>query len=136
MKLAINTSTYNERRYGKPWIALVTFGSSSKADFNFGSWVGDAGYEGILELDVNLGDIVARGQKDNRKPANSTPVFYIIDSETKSDDLVEPVSKKDAYLHTKQVVSVSSLQAERDQLVTRIAKIDELLKQGVINHAI
>jgi len=127
MNLQIETSVYNERRYGKPWIAKVTFDDNGKADFVFGKWIGQTGCSGILELDVAIGDIVARGQKDSRKPANSAPVFYLIDSNTISDDLVNPVSKKDAYLHFKKPVSIDNLKVERDQLVARLAEIDELI---------
>lgn len=128
MKLQIETSAYNERRYGKPWIAKVTFDSKSTAIFDFGNWVGATGDEGILELDVMPGDVVAQGQKDYRKPAKSAPDFYIVTAETKADDLRDSISKKEAYLHTTQKISKSSLVAEKEQLIERIAKIDELLQ--------
>ena len=31
-KLQIETDVYNERRYGKPWIAKATFDENGKAD--------------------------------------------------------------------------------------------------------
>ena len=93
MRISIETDQYNERRYGKPWIARVFFDKTSKAIFSFGNWVGAVGYDGILEIDVEEGDIVARGQKDFRKPRNSAPSYYIVDK----GELVS-TSKKDAYL--------------------------------------
>ena len=94
MKLQIETSIYNEKRYGKPWIAVVKF-DNAKGEFKFGEWAGQHGYEGILILDAEAGSIVARGQKDFRKPRNSAPDFYII---TDTGEL-QYISKKDAYLH-------------------------------------
>ena len=46
MKIEINTSSYNERRYGRPWIARVTF-PAAKGEFAFGEWVGQPGDPGL-----------------------------------------------------------------------------------------
>jgi hypothetical protein len=75
MKIEINTSAYNERRFGKPWIALVDF-ADPKGDFRFGQWVGDAGSDGLLIIEAEPGDIVATGQKDNRNLRNSAPEYF------------------------------------------------------------
>lgn len=96
MKIQIATGTYNERRYGKPWIARVTF-PNAKGDFHFGEWVGQEGREGLLLVDAEPGDVVARGQKDFRKPRNSAPDFFIVTD----DGELEPASKADAYQHYK-----------------------------------
>ena len=97
MRISIDTEVYNERRYGKPWIATVTFESASKTNFSFGDWAGQAGYSGLLELDCEDEDIVARGQKDNRNPNNSVPVFFIV----QNGELCW-ISKVDAYRHTQR----------------------------------
>lgn len=96
MKISIETGVYNEKRYGKPWIAKVSFQDSKQGTFQFGDWIGQEGGQGVLELDdVQIGDVVARGQKDFRNPKNSAPCFYVVRS---ADDL-EHVSKLDAYKH-------------------------------------
>ena len=95
MLIQRKTSSYNDRRYGKPWIAEVIF-PDSKGSFRFGDWTGQAGEEGLLEIEVEEGAIVARGQKDFRKPKNSMPDYYEVISGT-----LCPVSKSEAYLHYK-----------------------------------
>ena len=94
MKIKIETSPYNERRYGKPWIAKVDF-TTSKGEFQWGEWVGQAGCSGILLLDAHPGDVVARGQRDNRKMSNSAPDFYVVEA----DMTLRGVSKAEAYEH-------------------------------------
>ena len=78
MKITIETNTYNHRRYGKPWIAVVDFAGNAKGDFAWGDWTGDHfnGGAGVLSIVANPGDIIARGQKDNRQPRNSAPAFF------------------------------------------------------------
>ncbi len=93
MKISIETNAYNDRRYGKPWIALVDFLGNKNGNFKFGDWVGQNGYAGVLEVEANVCDIVARGQKDNRKPSNFLPDFYVV---TANGEL-ESVSKVDVY---------------------------------------
>ena len=65
MKVTIETSAYNPRRYGKPWIARVIFSASGEAEYIWGNWVGQDGDSGELIVKANPGDIVARGQKDH-----------------------------------------------------------------------
>jgi len=79
MKIEIETGSYNERRYGKPWIALVDF-RDPKGAFTWGEWVGDArnGSDGLLIIEAEPGDVVARGQKDHRKYRNSAPDWYVV----------------------------------------------------------
>jgi len=99
MRIEIDTPSYNERRYGKPWIATVDFSASAKGEFSFGDWVGQPGDEGVLTLvNVQVGDVIARGQKDTRQPRNSAPDFYVVDA----DGDLRAVSKADAYKHWQQ----------------------------------
>lgn len=52
MEIQIETSSYNSRRYSKPWIAGVDFSSSPKGDFHFGDFVGDD-REGLLVIQAD-----------------------------------------------------------------------------------
>ncbi|MDP2218490.1 MAG: hypothetical protein Q8J68_14530 [Methanolobus sp.] len=86
MRIEHETSSYNERRYGRPWIAQVDCTKKAGGEFTFGQWIGDYrnGGEGLLILDgINLGDIYARGQKDFRKPRNSAPTYHILGADGK-----------------------------------------------------
>jgi len=80
MKIEIETQLYNERRYGKPYIATMDF-SSAQGIPTWGQWVGSPGEPGLLILDAEPGAIVMRGQKDNRKPRNSAPDFYRLEND-------------------------------------------------------
>jgi hypothetical protein len=113
------TDSYNERRYGKPWIAVVTFDSKSKANFEFGTWVGEHGYKGLLEIDAQAGDVIATGQKDNRNPKNSAPDYFILNDNGELDS----VGKLTAYEHYKNNVDIMPT---LDEL---LEKKTELIKQ-------
>jgi hypothetical protein len=80
MEITIETDSYNQRRYGKPWIAKVDFSTDRKGSFEFGDWTGDGwnGGKGVLILNAQPGDIIATGQKDNRNPKNSAPEFHVV----------------------------------------------------------
>jgi len=77
-KIEIETGSYNARRYGKPWIAVVDFKANIKGEYAWGEWIGDArnGSAGMLIITTHEGDIVARGHKDFRQSKNSAPRFY------------------------------------------------------------
>jgi hypothetical protein len=78
MKIMRDTGSYNERRYGKPWIAKIGL-DGNELKFNFGTWIGSPGCEGVLVLEsIEPGEYYARGQKDFRKPRNSAPDFYVL----------------------------------------------------------
>jgi hypothetical protein len=68
MNVKINRESYNPKRYGSPWGAVVTVDNSNKLryDFNAGSWIGDASEGGYIILTAKPGDVVGWGQKDNR----------------------------------------------------------------------
>ena len=96
MKIQIETDIYNERRYGKPWIAKVDFSDNAKGNFAWGNWVGDPGSTGLLIVDADPGDIVARGQKDNRgRRENSAPRWAIVNE---AGELVS-CTRVEAYRH-------------------------------------
>lgn len=92
-KIEIETSSYNEKRYSKPWIAKVTF-LNDKPQYQFGNYVGQPGYSGLLVIEAKEGDIVARGQKDNRRN-NTDNDWYIVDAEGK----LQKTDRVEAYKH-------------------------------------
>ncbi|MFA5284434.1 MAG: hypothetical protein WC347_02445 [Smithellaceae bacterium] len=94
MKIEKQTGSYNDRRYSRPWIAKVDFSQNPNGEFLWGVWVGQPGEQGLLIIDAELGDIVASGQKDFRKPRNSAPDWYYVGEDGK---LVDLDSKVDAY---------------------------------------
>jgi len=90
MKITQNTGSYNDRRYGKPWIAKISL-EGNNLKFHFGTWCGDPGDEGILILDgIEPGEFYAKGQKDFRQPRNSTPVCYRATAEGKGESVSKP----------------------------------------------
>jgi len=95
MKIEIKTTSYNQLRYSKPWIAVVDFSQTPKGDYKWGDWVGDhkKGSAGLLVIDANDGDIIAQGQKDFRQPKNSAPIYY----QVRNGELVELSGKAEAY---------------------------------------
>ncbi len=74
--LSAKTSEYNQKRYGKPWIAQCSY--REKLEFEFGKWLGYAGGDGRLELPCSPGDVIALGQKDFRNPGNSVPEYGVV----------------------------------------------------------
>lgn len=93
-----NYGGYNGRRYSKPWAAIITFDSTGKAKYNFGAgtYLGDDD-GGELIITAQPGDIIAAGQKDNRKPQNSDNDWYLIGE---SGEMIE-ISRADAFKHYK-----------------------------------
>lgn len=94
-RIEINTNSYNQRRYSKPWIAIVDFSVDPHGEYKWGTWIGDHsnGSEGLLLIDAEEGDIIARGQKDFRQPRNSAPTYY----QVVNGELVEIASRAAAY---------------------------------------
>lgn len=115
MQKQIDTEAYNEKRYGKPWIAKLVLGADEKEiKFNFGNWIGDLGNSGLLVLELEVGDYFARGQKDFRRPRNSTPTYYKLEAE----DHVYEVGKVEVYR-----VLLAKRLAERAERAERIEEI-------------
>ena len=69
LRISIEWHDYNPRRYGKPWIAVVTaWPLGGRPELKFGGYVGDHQC-GELEMASIPGDIIRYGQRDGR--ANS-----------------------------------------------------------------
>lgn len=72
------TSPYNARRYGKPWIAKLDFSKPGNPVYSFGSWLGQAGDVGELTIEAVCGDVLAVGQKDIRKNRGGADDFGVV----------------------------------------------------------
>ena len=130
MEITLETSSYNHRRMGKPWIAKVDF-ATPKGDFTWGDWTGDHynGGEGVLSIDVNPGDIIATGQKDNRQPKNSAPDFFVVLANGDIDNLGDKGNAYKYYLANKdQEIDRPALEIEKTTLMARLAEINKLLE--------
>lgn len=129
MEITIETSLYNQRRMGKPWIAKVDF-STPKGEYAWGEWTGDQynGGEGVLSINANPNDIIARGQKDNRQPRNSAPDFYVVESDGTLGMLGDKGAAYKHYLENKDAApDLDSLRKERETLLARVAEIDAII---------
>jgi len=65
MNYTVTTESYNDRRYGKPWLAEVT--THLTKDFAFIDWDGTPGHAGEHRFEAEPGTLLAAGQKDHRK---------------------------------------------------------------------
>lgn len=80
MRVSIQREGYNERRYGTPWIGVVTAWPVGKQpEMRWGNWVGSQGSAGVLEIEAQRHDIVRWGQKDKRGPRHETRWGVVLD---------------------------------------------------------
>lgn len=77
-RLTIDRGSYNERRYGRPWIGKIVEWSAGRApEIKFGAYLGgDSG--GTLEVYALPGDIIRHGQTDLRNPKGTRSSWAII----------------------------------------------------------
>lgn len=129
MEITIETSSYNKRRYGRPWIAKVDF-TNPKGDFSWGNWTGDHqnGGEGVLIINTYFGDIIAKGQKDFRKPANSAPQFFVVSALGELEHIGDKgAAYKYFLIHKGPEPDIDALKKERQTLLDRIKEIDAII---------
>jgi hypothetical protein len=97
--IEIETQAYNERRYSRPYIAIVDFSVKKTGEVvRWGDWIGHAGDAGILSIEAAPGDIVMTGQKDFRKPRNSAPDYHMV---LEDGTLGRRMDKAEAYRHSR-----------------------------------
>lgn len=90
------TSEYDARRYGAPWIATVSFAEGKTSpiyDFSAGDSSGKFGSEGVRRVPCRPGDLFAKGQKNLRRPADSENSIYHM----REDGSVRQVDKAEAF---------------------------------------
>lgn len=99
MKTVKKYGSFNQRRYGNPWVAIV--GKDAKIDFsrNVGGYTGSygKGEEGELYItDPIEGEVYAYGQKDYRGNNGGYEYIQYIDGEfveIKKANLIEALSR-------------------------------------------
>jgi hypothetical protein len=97
MKITITTSSYNEKRFGKPYVAkLDTNGNVVE----WGQWIGTPGDEGFLEIECALGDVVMHGQKDYRGNKGRPDYALVL-----SDGSLQYMTKADAVRAAREIES-------------------------------
>ena len=72
MTYTIKTSSYNARRYGRPWIAEVR-----GKEFIWGDFEGRPGEAGVLVISAEPGALIAQGQKDIRKGRGGVGTYWM-----------------------------------------------------------
>jgi hypothetical protein len=87
MRTVIKWGRYNEKRYGKPWIAKVTaWPIGGRPTIEFGEYVGDED-GGEVEILARPGQIVKYGQKDHRNESGTLNCFGVVTD----DGMVHPI---------------------------------------------
>lgn len=77
MRVAQSWSSYNQRRYSRPWIAKITsWPVGGRPEMAWGRYIGDDG-GGEVEIEAQEGDIIRTGQKDGRGGKTSAN-WYIV----------------------------------------------------------
>jgi hypothetical protein len=94
----MGTGGYNHHRYGAYWCAKITFPSGPKPEYKWGESTGKWGEAGMLEVPCSPGEIIAYGQKDNRRPDKSKRVFLLMGK----DGTMTEIDKNEAYEHSKR----------------------------------
>lgn len=69
------TEAYNDRRYSKPWMAIVS--DSLTRGFDFLTWDGQPGHSGQFYFRAEPGTLLAHGQKDLRKQRGGIDGYQI-----------------------------------------------------------
>lgn len=97
MRVIHTVGAYNDRRYGRPWLARVTdWPVGGKPTLTFGSSVGMR----LAEIEAQPGDVVRYGQKDYRKINGSYSYWGIVSDEGKITDCT-PREARDHWLKVK-----------------------------------
>lgn len=75
LEVVEKTGNYNDKRYGKPWLAIVD--PNTLKDFDFQPWVGDW-RGGEHRFKAPMLTVLAQGQKDHRKGRGGTDYYGIV----------------------------------------------------------
>lgn len=89
----------------------------------------------MLSIDAAPGDIIAKGQKDNRQPKNSAPSFAVVQSDGSLLSIGDRGAAYKYYLEHKDAAPdldalITALRQERKALLDRITEIDTILNRN------
>jgi len=85
---------YNDRRYSKPWIALVTaWPVGGNPELTFGGYTGDDS-GGELEISARPGDVLKFGQKDYRNPRHTRSDFGVVEADLTVREITPAEARK------------------------------------------
>lgn len=93
LRVVVSIGSYNQRRYGRPWIAKVTaWPVGDKPALAWGGYAGDDN-GGELEIMAAPGDIIRWGQKDGRGNSGSNE-WGIVSADGKLVSCDQPEARK------------------------------------------
>ncbi len=93
MTYSMTISSYNGRRYGRPWAAKITaFTGSATLEFCKYPYNGDDN-GGELVIDAEPGDVIKLGQKDYRSNKSYND-FYFCSEDGKLQHIESPVDAR------------------------------------------
>jgi hypothetical protein len=93
MTISVRFESYNNKRYGRPWIAkVISWPVGSRATLDWGTFLGDSN-GGEAEVIARPGDVVRYGQKDN-KGYNSSAFWCIVQADGSLTVCTEPEAAK------------------------------------------
>ena len=86
---------YNARRYSRPWGATLSI-VNGRVEYRFdGQYMGDDCGGEVIIPNVTAGQIVAFGQRDNRRGSGTTNNWYMVNA----DLSLSRIERADAYRH-------------------------------------
>lgn len=121
MRFAKKFTAYNDRRYGKPWIAKVAaWGVGQRPELVWGRYLGDS-LGGECEIECEAGDLIRYGQKDNRGGSTIAKYAIVMDAVV-AIEISEPNAAR--YFHgdrasmmaefSRQIEKLNEIQREED----------------------
>jgi hypothetical protein len=118
--------SYNNRRYSRPWGAIVTL-QNGKPTMDFcGTYYGRHGEAGdVILTNIPTGAIVAFGQKDGRNPKHTENTWFFVNS----DGSIAEIDRAAAY----DVLSRSTATVATDVTITLTAGEAAYLKAQLAN---
>lgn len=121
MLLKIETQPYNEEDYGEPYIAIIDFEHDKQGHPIWGDWVGTPGYEGLLEIEADEGDIIFKGQKGKRGN-NDENIHYQV-----CNGRLDRIDRGDSKLVLYQTWKASQTQTPLDKLYRQKSLLEDKL---------
>jgi hypothetical protein len=103
------TGSYNEKRMGPPWIAVVRLGADGDLKYDFcGFSTAKWGSEGLLSIACRPGDVIARGQKDHSKPWGGIHRILVMEPTGHMRELTRTEALK--HLRSRPIVAPTAVQ--------------------------